>query len=39
MHLGVHQGKLLGYIITERCIEANPEKILAIVEIGPIKNV
>jgi hypothetical protein len=31
---GVPQGKLLGYIITKCSIEANPDKILAINEIG-----
>jgi hypothetical protein len=31
---GVPQGKLLGYIITERGIEANPDKISAISEMG-----
>jgi hypothetical protein len=31
---GVPRGKLLGYIITERGNEANPNKILAIAEIG-----
>jgi hypothetical protein len=31
--------KLLGYIITECDIETNPNKISAIVEMGPIKNV
>jgi hypothetical protein len=35
----VPQGKLLGYIITERSIEANPEKISSIARMGPIKNV
>jgi hypothetical protein len=30
----VSRGKLLGYIITKRGIEANPEKISAIAEIG-----
>jgi hypothetical protein len=30
----VSRGKLLGYNITKRGIEANPEKISAIAEIG-----
>jgi hypothetical protein len=30
---GVPRGKLLGYIITKRGIEENPDKILAITEI------
>ena len=36
---GVPRGKLLGYIISERGIEANPEKISAITEMGPMNNV
>jgi hypothetical protein len=28
----------LGYIIIERGIEANPDKILAITEIGQVRN-
>ena len=35
----VPKGKLLGYIISERSIEANPEKITAISNMGPIRNV
>jgi hypothetical protein len=35
----VPRGKLLGYIITERYIEANPDKISAIVEIGQVRNI
>jgi hypothetical protein len=31
--------KLLGYIMSERGIEANPEKITAISNIGPIRNI
>ena len=30
---------LLGFIISERGIEANPEKILAIIKMGPIQNI
>ena len=37
--LGVPKGKLLGYIVSERGIEANPEKIMAISNMGPICNV
>jgi hypothetical protein len=33
------RGKLLGYIITERSIKANPDKIWAIVEMGQVRNV
>ena len=36
---GVLKGKLLGYIVSERGIEANPEKITAISNMGPIHNV
>jgi hypothetical protein len=35
----VPQGKLLGYIITERSIKANPDKISAITEMGWDRNV
>ena len=30
---------LLGYIVFERSIEANPEKITAISNMGPIRNI
>jgi hypothetical protein len=36
---GVPKGKLLGYIVSERGIEAKPEKITAITKMGPIHNV
>ena len=36
---GVPKGKLLGYIVSERGIEANPKKIMAISNMGPIRNV
>ena len=36
---GVPKGKLLGYIVSKRDIEANPEKIMAISNMGPIRNV
>ena len=36
---GVPKGKLLGYIVSERGIKANPEKIVAISNMGPIRNV
>ena len=29
---------LLGFIVSERGIEANPEKISAIIRMGPIQN-
>jgi hypothetical protein len=31
---GVQQGKLLGFIISHRGIEANPKKITAIIDMG-----
>jgi hypothetical protein len=36
---GVPRGKLLGYIIIKRGIEANLDKISAIAEIGQVRNV
>ena len=36
---GVPKGKLLEYIMSERGIEANPEKIMAISNMGPIRNI
>ena len=36
---GVPKGKLLGYIVSEHGIEANPKKITAISNLGPIRNV
>ena len=35
----VPKGKLLGYIMSERGIEANLEKIMAISNMGPIHSV
>jgi hypothetical protein len=35
---GVQRGMLLGFVVSERGIEANPEKISAIMDMGPIKN-
>ena len=35
---GVLRGMLLGFIIFERGIEANLEKISAIIRMGPIRN-
>ena len=35
----VPKGKLLGYIVSERGIKANPEKIMDISNMGPIRNV
>ena len=34
----VPRGMLLGFIISEHGIEANPKKILAITRMGPIQN-
>ena len=36
---GVPKGKLLGYIVSERSIATNLEKIAAISNMGPIRNV
>ena len=36
---GVPRGMLLGFIVFERGIEANPEKISAIMRMGPIQNI
>ena len=36
---GVPRGMLLSFIVSERGIEANPEKILAITRMGPIQNI
>jgi len=33
---GVPRGMLLGYIISQRGIEANPEKVSAVTRMGPI---
>ena len=35
---GVPKGKFLGFIISERGIKANPEKITTIKNLGPITN-
>ena len=36
---GVLKEKLLGYVVSEHGIESNPEKIMAISNMGPIRNV
>ena len=36
---GVPKGKLLGYVMFEHGIKANPKKIMAISNMGPIRNV
>ena len=36
---GVLRGMLFGFIISERGIKANPEKISAITRMGPIQNI
>jgi hypothetical protein len=36
--LGVPRGMLLGFIVFERGIEANPEKVSAITKMGPIRD-
>jgi hypothetical protein len=35
---GIPRGMLLGFIVSERGIEANPEKISAISNMGPIRD-
>ena len=35
---GVPRGMLLGFIVSEHDIKANPEKISAIMRMGPIQN-
>jgi hypothetical protein len=35
---GVPKGKLLGYIVSERGIRANPEKTTTITRMGPVHN-
>ena len=39
MCFGVLKGKLLGYFVSEHGIVANPEKITAISNMGPVRNV
>jgi hypothetical protein len=36
---GVASGKFLGYMVTPRGIEANPDKVGAILEMPPPKNI
>ena len=36
---GISKGKLLGYIVFEHDIEANPKKIMSISNMGPIRNI
>ena len=38
MHVWVTKGELLGFMISERGIEANQVKIDAIQRMGPIQN-
>jgi hypothetical protein len=35
---GVPRGMLLGYIVSQRGIEANPEKVVALEQMGPIRD-
>jgi hypothetical protein len=35
---GVPRGMLLDFVVSERGIEANPDKISAIMDMGPMKN-
>jgi len=36
---GVPRGMILGYIVSQRCIEANHEKVSAVARMGPIRDV
>ena len=36
---GVTVGKFLGFMVSQRGIEANPDKIRAIIEMAPLRNV
>lgn len=36
---GVRAGKFLGYMVTERGVEVNPEKVQAIVDMKPLRNI
>jgi hypothetical protein len=36
--LGVRQGKILGYLVSHRGIEANPTKIQAIMDMAPLQS-
>ena len=36
---GVSSGKFLGFMISQQGVEANPDKIQAILEMNPLKNV
>ena len=36
---GVTTGKFLGFMVSQRGIEANPDKIQAIIEMAPLRNV
>ena len=35
----IPRGMLLGFLVSKRGIEANPEKILAVMRMGPIQNI
>jgi hypothetical protein len=35
---GVPRDMLLGYIVSQRCIEPNPEKVAALNRMGPIRD-
>jgi hypothetical protein len=35
---GVPRGMLLGYIVSQRGIEPNPEKVAALERMGPIRD-
>jgi hypothetical protein len=38
VRLGILRGMLLGFIVSKHDIEANPEKIFAITNMGPIRD-
>jgi hypothetical protein len=39
MRFGVSRGLLLGFLVSARGIEENPEKITAIMHMGPLNNI
>lgn len=36
---GIHRGKVLGYLMSRKGIEANPDKIRAIAEMHPMQTI
>ncbi|PKI45017.1 hypothetical protein CRG98_034589 [Punica granatum] len=39
MHLGVKSGKLLGFVVSEKGIEVDPDKVKVIMELPPLSTV